>query len=162
MDALVARLYDSLDLAGIYGKPFPKAVEPFLVDVEVFFNEHLTLAQVPKHVRPALDSFLSVLEENRLLPYGAMIRNATTQLLEQGPIAELDAVYVDEYQDVNPAQTALIKAMLPAECGLRVVGDDLQSIYNWRGSDVTRILDFDEEYSPADVVFVYRVPGKFA
>ena len=38
-----------------------------------------------------------------------------------------DVFYGDEYQDVNPAQTALIKAMVPPNGKLRVVGDDLQS-----------------------------------
>ena len=68
-----------------------------------------------------------------------------------GPLPKLQSLYVDEYQDVNPAQTALIKAMVPPNGKLRVVGDDLQSIYNWRGSDVTRILEFPNEFEPAEV-----------
>jgi DNA helicase-2/ATP-dependent DNA helicase PcrA len=150
-DALVGRLYDTLNLQTIYKEPFPRAIEPFLVDLEVFYNEHLTLPQVPAGIRPALSAFIDILSANRLLAFGGMIRHATEHLQKNGPIAELRSLYVDEYQDVNPAQTALVKAMVPPTGKIRVVGDDLQSIYNWRGSDVTRILEFPNEFAPAEV-----------
>ena len=150
-DALAGRLYDVLGLEQIYKKPFPKAIEPFLADIEVFYNEHLALSDLPRTIAPALTAFVEMLAANRLVTFGGMIRSATEHLHASGPLAELQSLYVDEYQDVNPAQTALIKAMLPPNGKLRVVGDDLQSIYNWRGSDVTRILDFPQEFAPADV-----------
>ena len=150
-DALVGRLYDVLTLEEIYKKPFPKAIKPFLADIEIFYNEHLPLGKIPPAVGPALTSFIGVLSANRLLTFGGMIRSATEHLEVNGPLAELQSLYVDEYQDVNPAQTALIKAMVPPNGKLRVVGDDLQSIYNWRGSDVTRILEFPNEFEPAEV-----------
>ena len=150
-DALVGRLYDVLKLEDLYKKTFPKAIEPFLTDLEIFYNEDLSLEKVPSAIGPALASFIEVLSANRLLTFGGMIRSATEHLEENGPLAELQSLYVDEYQDVNPAQTALIKAMIPPNGKLRVVGDDLQSIYNWRGSDVTKILEFPNEFKPAEV-----------
>ncbi len=150
-DALVGRLYDVLKLEEIYKKTFPKAIEPFLTDLEIFYNENLSLEKVPSAIGPVLTSFIEVLSANRLLTFGGMIRSATEHLEENGPLAELQSLYVDEYQDVNPAQTALIKAMVPPNGKLRVVGDDLQSIYNWRGSDVTKILEFPNEFGPAEV-----------
>jgi DNA helicase II / ATP-dependent DNA helicase PcrA len=152
LDALVGRLYDVLELGTLYNEAFPRAIEPFLTDIEVFYNEHLPFRQVPPRIRPALMSFIEVLSMNRLLTFGGMIRSATEHLQTKGPLAELQSLYVDEYQDVNPAQTALIRAMLPVGSKLRVVGDDLQSIYNWRGSDVTRILEFPQEFAPAEVI----------
>ena len=151
VDALAGRLYDALELEKVYKKRFPGAIGTFLGDIEVFYNEHLRLEDVPPAIRPALSAFLGILSANRLLTFGAMIRSTTEHLDRNGPLPELQSLYVDEYQDVNPAQTALIKAMLPPHGKLRVVGDDLQSIYNWRGSDVSRILDFPEEFAPADV-----------
>ena len=151
LEALVGRLYDVLDLREIYDKQFPRGIGPFLADVEIFYNEHLSLEEVPPTIRPAITSFMELLSTNRLLTFGGMIRSSIECLEKTGPIADLQSLYVDEYQDVNPAQTALIRAMIPPSGKLRVVGDDLQSIYNWRGSDVTRILDFPNEFSPAEV-----------
>ena len=68
-------------------------------------------------------------------------------------MTSLRRLYVDEYQDVNPAQVNLAKAMI-SEGGARVVGvgDDLQCIYHWRGSDVGRIVRFVDDM-PGTVTF---------
>jgi DNA helicase-2/ATP-dependent DNA helicase PcrA len=55
-------------------------------------------------------------------------------------------VIVDEYQDVNPAQEALIRLLGGAPVELCVVGDDDQSIYQFRGSDVNNIVSFTGRY----------------
>ena len=151
VDALAARLYSFLKLEEVYDRPFPKAIQPFLGDLEVYYNEHLPLQDVPQDIEPPLTAFLALLSQNRLLTFGGMIRSAAEHLELTGPLSELQSLYVDEYQDVNPAQTTLIHSMLPPTGQLRVVGDDLQSIYNWRGSDVTRIINFPQEFAPADV-----------
>ncbi|MBR7103666.1 MAG: UvrD-helicase domain-containing protein, partial [Lentisphaeria bacterium] len=59
---------------------------------------------------------------------------------------------VDEYQDTNGAQFALVKMLAGDTCNLCVVGDDDQSIYSWRGADVGNILDFPYIFPSARVV----------
>ncbi len=63
-------------------------------------------------------------------------------------------VLVDEFQDTNPVQYALLKLLAPPEANsnLVVVGDDDQSIYRWRGADVDNILGFPTEYPGCKVV----------
>ena len=62
-------------------------------------------------------------------------------------------VLVDEFQDTNPAQYALLELLSPPPKGnLCVVGDDDQSIYRWRGADVRNILGFPDHYPGARIV----------
>jgi len=53
---------------------------------------------------------------------------------------------VDEYQDTNDVQFAIIEQLTQATNNLCVVGDDDQSIYGWRGANISNILDFDKKY----------------
>ncbi|MYD75798.1 MAG: ATP-dependent helicase [Gammaproteobacteria bacterium] len=55
-------------------------------------------------------------------------------------------VVVDEYQDINPVQERIIKELSKLGTGICVVGDDDQTIYQWRGGDVENILSFDTRY----------------
>jgi len=59
---------------------------------------------------------------------------------------------IDEYQDTNDAQFTIVKMLAGSECNLCVVGDDDQSIYSWRGANVSNILDFPQFFPGAKVV----------
>jgi len=61
-------------------------------------------------------------------------------------------VLVDEFQDTNPIQMALIDALSSCHGNLFVVGDDDQSIYSWRGARVDHILNFEQLYPGTKVV----------
>jgi DNA helicase-2/ATP-dependent DNA helicase PcrA len=66
-------------------------------------------------------------------------------------------VLVDEYQDTNRLQAAIIQGMKPDGQGVMVVGDDAQSIYSFRGATVRNILDFPQAFSqPAHVITLDR------
>jgi DNA helicase-2/ATP-dependent DNA helicase PcrA len=66
--------------------------------------------------------------------------------------SRFDALFVDEYQDVNPLQVSIVDALAYAHQRLTVVGDDKQSIYGFRGSDVGAILNFEDRYPNAQVL----------
>lgn len=63
-------------------------------------------------------------------------------------------IHVDEYQDTNHAQYFLVKQLASRFRNLCVVGDSDQSIYRWRGADISNILTFEEDYPNAKTVLL--------
>ena len=88
----------------------------------------------------------NVLDYDDLLLYWA-------EMAKEGALAEdmghrFDHVLVDEYQDTNRLQAAILLSLKPDGRGLTVVGDDAQSIYSFRAAEVRNILDFPASFSP--------------
>jgi len=94
------------------------------------------------------------LAEDQYVDFSLMIRRVVDALV-RGDAAAVNAVsglrhvMVDEYQDVNPCQETLIRELHGRSDTLFVVGDDDQSIYAWRGADVSNILQFRDRYPDA-------------
>ena len=61
-------------------------------------------------------------------------------------------IFVDEYQDTDPVQYRIIKVLAEKHLNLRVVGDDDQGIYGFRGADIQNILNFEKDYPDAKVI----------
>ncbi len=61
-------------------------------------------------------------------------------------------ILVDEYQDTNTLQFALIRFLTEKQQNICVVGDEDQSVYKWRGADITNILNFEQHYPEAKII----------
>ena len=61
-------------------------------------------------------------------------------------------ILVDEYQDTNSLQYALIRLLTERQQNVCVVGDESQSVYRWRGADISNILNFERHYPEAKVI----------
>ena len=63
-------------------------------------------------------------------------------------------IFVDEYQDTNHVQYLLTEMLAEKYRNICVVGDPDQSIYGWRGADMSNILNFEKDYPGAKVIFL--------
>ncbi len=101
-----------------------------------------------------LAEYLDVLDLQGVLDYAELVHRAV--LLARRPevaarlAGQYDAVYVDEYQDTDPAQVRLLHALAGGGRTLVAFGDPDQSIYAFRGADVNGILDFPSAFPRAD------------
>jgi DNA helicase-2/ATP-dependent DNA helicase PcrA len=93
--------------------------------------------------------------------FGDLIKKPV-EILRQYPDAarrlrdRFRVILVDEYQDANIAQFALLKELYGRDTYLCVVGDDDQSIYRFRGAEVRNILEFPERFEGTDIVRLER------
>ncbi|MEU8530325.1 ATP-dependent DNA helicase [Streptomyces sp. NPDC048629] len=97
-----------------------------------------------------LAEYLDVLDMQGVLDYAELVHRAVL-LAESVALPEYDAVFVDEYQDTDPAQVRLLRALAGGGRTLVAFGDPDQSIYAFRGADVNGILDFPDTFRGADV-----------
>ncbi len=61
-------------------------------------------------------------------------------------------IMIDEYQDTNAAQYALVNMLTSLDKNIAVVGDDWQSIYSWRGADFRNILKFEKDFKDCTII----------
>lgn len=102
----------------------------------------------------ALDFDDLLIETVRLFREHAEVREAWKKRFKH--------ILIDEYQDTNAAQYAIVKSLVGADRNICVVGDDWQSIYSWRGADFTNILNFERDFPGAKIVKLeqnYRSTG---
>ena len=94
------------------------------------------------------------LETAQALDFGDLIMRTVVALQQYPAMLEhyqqkFKYILVDEYQDTNHAQYMLARLLADKHHNICVVGDDDQSVYSWRGADITNILDFEKDYPEA-------------
>ena len=99
------------------------------------------------------------LKENNALDFDDLILK-TVELLEKDEEVrnyyqeKFEYIFVDEYQDTNTSQYKLIRLFCRKDPNLTVVGDNDQSIYKWRGADISNILNFEKDFKDAKVILL--------
>ena len=96
-----------------------------------------------------INNYEKTLRDNKFLDFTSIIVE-TLNLVKKGEFDDyfstLKFLIVDEYQDVNESQEEVIQYMSKMGVGICVVGDDDQTIYNWRGSRFKFFKDFEKRY----------------
>ncbi len=108
-------------------------------------------------VADGLGKYRAQLEEDSYFDFSSVMESAVDELTKNVLLREQAAkrikyVVVDEYQDANPIQERLIRLLHELGAGLCVVGDDDQTIYQWRGSAVENILKFEGRYPKVEQI----------
>lgn len=99
------------------------------------------------------------LKSNNSLDFDDLIMT-TIQLFKEVPEVldfyqrKFQYIHVDEYQDTNRAQYMLCRMLADSHHRICVVGDSDQSIYRWRGADITNILNFEQDYPEARTILL--------
>ncbi|WP_404408245.1 DNA helicase PcrA [Jeotgalibacillus malaysiensis] len=147
----------------------PKKFDPrgILAAISSAKNELTTPEQFAKDAGSYFDQTISEvfteyqkrLRKNSALDFDDLIMQ-TIHLFERVPEVlenyqrKFQYIHVDEYQDTNRAQYMLVKQLASRFKNLCVVGDSDQSIYRWRGADITNILSFEKDYPNAKVILL--------
>ncbi len=99
----------------------------------------------------------ALLKEQNLLDFDDLLL-LPYEILDKNPLLcvqishKYQYVMVDEYQDTNPLQFKLLQKICSTHQNLCVVGDDDQSIYGWRGADISNILNFQEHFANSKLI----------
>ncbi|MNJ37398.1 ATP-dependent DNA helicase PcrA [compost metagenome] len=142
----------------------PKAVQAMISTAK---NELITVQQYEQKAGDYFEGIVAKvyamyqkrLRQNNSLDFDDLIMK-TIELFKEVPDVldfyqkKFSYLHVDEYQDTNRAQYMLCKLLANKHHRICVVGDSDQSIYRWRGADITNILNFEEDYPEATTILL--------
>lgn len=115
-----------------------------------FFEE--TVATIYKHYQQRLQSVDSLDFDDLLYLTVELFKNNKEALAYYQD--RFKYIFIDEYQDTNYVQYLLSTMLAEKHKNICVVGDPDQSIYGWRGADMSNILNFEKDYPGAKVIFL--------
>jgi DNA helicase II / ATP-dependent DNA helicase PcrA len=144
--AFLAREYSGIGLDKLTNTKMWEGIGLWKDTADAIGNELLRSEKLKGIIKNISTTYDEKLEHFRLLTFSRIISQAVQELKNpttaKRVIEPLRHLVVDEYQDINPAQETLIELLAQPHVQLCVVGDDDQSIYQWRGSDVENIQGF--------------------
>lgn len=132
-------------------------------------DDYAAAAQYPnqQHIAKIYDRYEQLRSEASALDFDDLLIETVRLLRDASEIRQKYRQYfkhilIDEYQDTNAAQYAIVKYLVNDARNICVVGDDWQSIYSWRGADFKNILNFERDFPGAKVIKLeqnYRSTG---
>ena len=108
---------------------------------------------------PAVSAYTRLLRRNGLLDFDDIILEVTKLLrsserFRQNVYDRFRHIFVDEYQDINPAQHALLKILVDGGAQITAIGDPNQAIYGFRGADTRYFHSFEEDFPGAEIHYL--------
>jgi DNA helicase II / ATP-dependent DNA helicase PcrA len=166
-DAALAGIRRTMEQLGVPEKKWhPKAVRAAISDAKnrlVDPQEYQAVAGDPfaRVVAQVYPAYQAALKDQNAFDFDDLLVKPVELLRDLPDLldryrARFQFILVDEYQDTNHAQDVLVELLAREHRNLMVVGDDDQSIYGWRGADVTNILGFDHRFPGARLIRLER------
>src|ERR1700751_4783393 len=126
--------------------------------------EKMRSEAIDKEGRRVADIFAAyeqLLRQSNALDFDDLLLRTVKLLRDSGPVREkwqsrFQYIHVDEYQDTNRVQYELLRLLTNAKQNVCVVGDEDQSIYRWRGADVSILMSFSRDFPSARVIKLER------
>lgn len=120
-------------------------------------DQHERVRQFYELAIPIVKNYIHYCTDKSYLDFNDLISRSTSLFQNHEDIAtkyknKYDYILVDEFQDVNNLQVELIKLLLTDKTQLFCVGDDWQSIYGFRGSNVSYIVEFENHFTNARTI----------
>jgi len=117
--------------------------------------------QTGRKIADIFAGYEKLLHDSKALDFDDLLLR-TTKLLRESAVtrekwqSRFQYIHVDEYQDTNRVQYELLRLLTGPHHNLCVVGDEDQSIYRWRGADVSILLSFSRDFPNARVIKLER------
>jgi ATP-dependent DNA helicase UvrD/PcrA len=114
-----------------------------------------------RRVADIFAAYEKLLHESKALDFDDLLLRSVRLLRDSTPTrlkwqARFQFIHVDEYQDTNRVQYELMRLLTGPQQNVCVVGDEDQSIYRWRGADVSILLSFSRDFPAARIVKLER------
>lgn len=153
----VDKYYNQIGMASV-GMDRYKDTGRFLAIMSLFREAELNEdVELPDEWKNAIKSYEETLHNHSYFDFTMIMTEVIDSLkfnkdFQNSILGNLKYLIVDEYQDVNPVQENLIEELSKSNCNICVVGDDDQTLYEWRLSDVKYIQQFKDRYK--DVSYI--------
>lgn len=151
---------DSLKLATTVFKPASVAetisrIKNSLKEPESYVGSENPL--YAKHIARIYEKYQEILRAGNMMDFDDLLLNLLSLLGNvQEAASELQErvryLFIDEYQDTNLAQYGIAKLLVAKHKNITATGDPDQSIYGWRGAEISNILEFEKDFPDAKVV----------
>ena len=147
----VARYCAECGMSDLGLDPYPRNVNLFLQCIDKMIDDYENADTWTQEQRDVLNKYIECLYSHNYIDFALMIFETLRQIESNAEVREylsqIKYLVVDEYQDVNDLQEKLILRIEEAGANICVVGDDDQTIYQFRGSNADNMISFSERYA---------------
>lgn len=146
----VSRYFNECGMTDLKLEPYPRNVNLFLQCIDKMIDDHENAGVWTQEQRDIFEKYINCVYGHGYIDFSLMIfetlRQIQTNPEVRNYLSQIRYLVVDEYQDVNDLQERLISCIAETGANICVVGDDDQTIYQFRGSNANNMISFSERY----------------